>query len=134
MPAETIALMFSVGISGVAIIGLLVALFYFIFSESRRTRDEVAHISNRLATLEGRYQEWAPHMQAVADLLLKKSSNPDGEREQLLKRWKAGTLNYGESLRLRDILATEAEQAEEARKNIIALGLLALFIYALTKK
>lgn len=65
---------------------------------------------------------------------IKKPGNPDGIREELIRKWKAGTLNYEESIKLRDILAREAEQSDEAWKGIVTLGLLALFIYALTKK
>lgn len=135
MPIETIALMVSIGISGVAVLGLLAALFYFIFSESRARRQDEARLNERLARLEGRFEEWSPVMQRVLpDLLLEKPSNPDGRREELLNRWKTGVLTYKESIELRDILAAEAEQAEETKKTIVALGLLALFLYALTKK
>jgi hypothetical protein len=78
MEVETIALIFSVAMSGIAIIGLLVTLFYFIF-ELRTRRQEWTKVEQRLARLEGRFEQWSPFMQQVLpDLLLKKYSNPDG--------------------------------------------------------
>ena len=93
------------------------------------------NVERRVSNLEGRFQEWAPIInKLVPDLLKQISSNPDSRRAELLEKWKAGTLNYKESIELRDILAREADEAEQARKTLIALGLLALFIYALSKE
>lgn len=50
-----------------------------------------------------------------------------------MTKWKLGTLTYDESVELRDILASEAAQADAAMKNILSLALLGLFIYALSK-
>jgi len=66
-------------------------------------------------------------------MLEKQGGNPNGRRQELLTKWKLGTLTYDESVELRDILASEAAQADATMKNIISLGLLALFIYALSK-
>lgn len=96
--------------------------------------DKQSTIERRLSTLEGRFQEWAPITQKVAERLMERPSNPDGRRQELLEKWKAGTLSYQESVELRDILAKEAEEAEENKKNLVSLGLVALFLYALSKK
>jgi hypothetical protein len=54
-------------------------------------------------------------------------------RQELLDRWKVGTLTYQESLELRDILAQQLNRAAEEEKFAIHLGLLALFVYAMTR-
>lgn len=66
-------------------------------------------------------------------MLEKRPGNPNGLRQELLTKWKLGTLTYQESVELRDILASEATQADEAWKGVLSLGLLALFFYALSK-
>lgn len=118
-------------VASVAIIALVAALLYFVFSEVRTSR---AEFRQRLAKFETRFEDWAPVLAGVPDMLQKRPGNPNGRRQELLTKWKLGTLTYQESIELRDILAQEASQADETWKGILTLGLLALFIYALTKK
>ena len=118
-------------VASAAIIALVAALLYFVFSETRTSR---AEFSRRLSEIETRFKDWAPVLAGVPDMLQRRPGNPDGRRQELLTKWKLGTLTYQESIELRDILAQEASQADETWKAVITLGLVALFIYALTKK
>lgn len=128
--SELALLTVEVLIASVAVVALVAALLYFVFSEVRASR---AELGRRLSSIEMRFQEWAPVLGGIPGMLEKQPGNPNGRRQELLTKWKLGTLSYQESVELRDILASEAAQAEEARKTLLNLGLLALFIYALSK-
>jgi len=117
-------------VASIAILALIAALLYFVFSEVRASRIE---LGRRLSSIETKFQEWAPALSGVTGMLEKRPGNPNGRRQELLTKWKLGTLSYQESVELRDILASEATQADEAGKTVLSLGLLALFLYALSK-
>lgn len=92
------------------------------------------NVEGRLGRIEGRLDEIGAQTRIIPDLILRLKGNPDGRREELLERWKQGILTYNESTELRDILAHEAEQAEESKKVMVALGLIALLLYGLSRK
>ena len=59
---------------------------------------------------------------------------PISRKNDLLEKWQLQTLTYEESLELKFILENEAIQANEAKKALIAVALLGIGIYLLTKK
>jgi hypothetical protein len=128
--SELALLTVEVLVASIAILALVAALLYFVFSEVRTSRTE---LRRRLATIETTFQQWAPVLGGIPDILEKQRGNPNGRRQELLTKWKLGTLTYDQSVELRDILASEAAQADAAMKTILGLALLALFIYALSK-
>ncbi len=97
-------------------------------------------VTERLSRIEGRLEELGPMAQWIASQVVPKlkseEANPNGHKNELLEKWKVGTLTYQESVELRDILAQEALQADEAKRNLIMLAYIGLATYALslTKK
>ncbi|MCL0094674.1 hypothetical protein M1N58_02100 [Dehalococcoidales bacterium] len=119
-----------------------VPLIIFMFSLRPFVKDTIradlsdfkTNVEGRLSRMEGRLDEIGKWTQKIPDMLPQTKENPNNRRTELLKRWKQGTLTYQESIELRDILAHEAEQAEENKKAIITLGVIGLLLYALGKK
>ncbi|MCL0091532.1 hypothetical protein M1N57_01520 [Dehalococcoidales bacterium] len=119
-----------------------VPLIIFMFSLRPFVKDTIradlsdfkTNVEGRLSRMEGRLDEIGKWTQKIPDMLPQTKENPNNRRTELLKRWKQGTLTYQESTELRDILAHEAEQAEENKKAIITLGVIGLLLYALGKK
>jgi len=128
--SELALLTVEVLVASIAILALVAALLYFVFSEVRASR---AELRGRLTNIETRFQQWAPALSGIPEMLERQGDNPNGRRQELVTKWKLGTLTYDGSVELRDILASEAAQADAAMKNILSLALLALFIYALSK-
>ena len=89
-------------------------------------------IGGRLSRIEGRLEQIGLDTRKIADFM--PPSNPNGRREEFLAKWRQGTLTYQESIELRDILAHEAERAEESRKALLTLGLIGLLLYGLSRK
>ena len=114
----------------VPLIGFMLALRPWI---KDTVRVEIGDVRERLARIDGRLDEIGKQTRGIADLMPPAPSNPDSTRQELLGKWKQGTLTYEESVQLRDILAHEAEQADETKKVLIALGLIGLLLYGLSR-
>ncbi len=96
--------------------------------------DFKVNVEGRLSRIESRLNELGKWTRKLPDILPETKENPDSRRKELLEKWRQGTLTYHESIELRDILAQEAEQAEENKKVVITLCLIGLLLYALSRR
>lgn len=121
----------------IPMIGLLLLFRPFIKDTVKaELADFKTDVTERLSRIEGRLEEFGVTSQLIASLvaerLKSKEANPNGRKNELLEKWKVGTLTYQEYLELREILAHEAMQADEAKRNLIMLAYIGLASYALS--
>jgi|GEM_PF-2176278 len=121
----------------IPMIGFLLGFRPFIKDTVRaELADFKTDVTERLSRIEGRLEEARVTSQLIAPLLADKlkseEANPNGRKNELLEKWKAGTLTYQEFVELRDILGNEALQADEAKRNLIMLAYIGLLAYGLS--